>query len=161
MTERWKLVFCLIAGLAAPAAHAGEAPAFTLSDAKGGAVSLSDLRGKVVFVDFWASWCVPCLKSFPWLSELQGRYRDKGLVVVGINLDKSPADAEKFLKRVPHDFTLVYDPSGNSAKAYGVKAMPSSYVVDRKGGLALEHGGFRDSDKDVLEAAIKTALESK
>lgn len=161
MTRRLLVFLCLTAGLIAPPAAAAEAPAFALPDGQGKIASLAGLRGKVVFVDFWASWCLPCLKSFPWLSELQTKYSDKGLVVVGINLDKTPVDADKFLKRVPHDFTILYDSTGDTAKAFTVRSMPSSYVIDRGGNLALEHGGFRDSDKETLEAAIKAALESK
>lgn len=159
--RRVLVLLCLTLTLSIPAARAADAPAFTLPDAQGTTVSLASLRGKVVLVDFWASWCLPCLKSFPWLSEMQAKYRDKGLVVVGINLDKSVADADKFLKRVPHGFTILYDPAGDTAKTYAVKAMPSSCLIDRKGGLALEHGGFRDGDKAALEAAITAALESR
>ncbi len=161
MTRRMVLVFCFAAALMAPAARAADAPAFALASAQGAAVSLDSLRGKVVLVDFWASWCIPCLKSFPWLDEMQAKYGAKGLQVVGVNLDKTAAEAERFLKRVPHAFTILYDPSGDSAKTYGVKAMPSSYLIDRRGALILDHGGFRDADKETLEAAILAALESK
>lgn len=155
------VLLCLTFAFVAPPARAADAPAFALPDAQGASTALAGLKGKVVMVDFWASWCLPCLKSFPWLSEMQAKYRDRGLVVVGINLDKTTAEAEKFLKRVPHDFTILYDPAGAVAAAYSVKAMPSSYLIDRKGGLVLEHGGFRDGDKAALEAAITAALETR
>jgi thiol-disulfide isomerase/thioredoxin len=163
MTRRFTLVFYLILFAFLPVAslRAAEAPAFTLPDGHGAPVSSADLRGKVVLVDFWASWCVPCLKSFPWLTAMQAKYGARGLVVVGINLDKSQADAQRFLGRVPHDFTLLYDPEGSTARSFAVKAMPSSFLLDRRGGLVLEHGGFRDADQTVLESAIAAALENR
>lgn len=161
MTRRLVLVLCLGMTLFAPPARAGEAPAFALPDAQGAPVTSDGLRGKVLLVDFWASWCVPCLKSFPWLDEMQAKHGAKGLQVIGINLDKTANDAERFLRRVPHGFTILYDSAGDTAKAYGVRAMPSSYLIDRSGALTLDHGGFRDTDKEALEAAILAALERR
>lgn len=142
-------------------ASAAEAPPFQLPAADQRSIALGDLRGKVVYVDFWASWCVPCLKSFPWMSEMQRKYGAGGLEVVAINLDKNPADARKFLDRVPHDFTILYDPQGATARSYGLRGMPSSYVVARDGAMRLAHAGFREADREVLEAAIRSALEAK
>lgn len=161
MKHRLLMVLCCTAALLAPVAQAADAPTFSLPNAQGALVSPTTLRGKVILVDFWASWCLPCLKSFPWLSDIQTKYRDKGLVIVGINMDKTPVDAEKFLKRVPHDFTIAYDPTGDAAKAYNLKTMPSSYLVNRQGALILQHDGFRDTDKESLEASILAALENK
>jgi len=92
---------------------------------------------------------------------MQRKYGAGGLEVVAINLDKNPADARKFLDRVPHDFTILYDPQGGSAQSYGLRGMPGSYVIARNGEMRLEHSGFRDSDRETLEAAIRTALETK
>src|ERR1700682_2547628 len=96
-------------------------------------ISLADLRGRVVYVAFWASWCVPCRLSMPALDQLYRRHRDRGFTVVGINKDVAPADAERFLKRVSVTFALARGGEDTGARAFDVKAMPSGYLVDRKG----------------------------
>jgi len=123
-----------------------------------GELPLGQLRGKVVYLDFWASWCTPCRQSFPWMNELQARYAEQGLVVVGVNLDKDRALVERFLAKYPAQFTVAYDPNGDSAASFAVKGMPSSYVIDRNGEIRLSHVGFREKDRDVLEARIQEVL---
>jgi cytochrome c biogenesis protein CcmG, thiol:disulfide interchange protein DsbE len=152
------------ATLAAPAARAadagGPAPEFTLPGLKD-SVSLTALKGKVVYVDFWASWCGPCKQSFPFMSALQTKYRAQGLEVVAINLDAKRSDADAFLVEVPAGFTVAFDAKGESAKRFGVKGMPSSYVIGRDGRLLLSHQGFKDDDRKELEARIAQALSAK
>src|SRR4051812_16001142 len=80
-----------------------------------GALDLARYRGKVVLVDFWASWCEPCRHSFPWLNAMQAKYADRGLVVIGVNVDRERADADRFLRDVPAKFQIVYDPEGTLA----------------------------------------------
>lgn len=141
------------------ALEAGQvAPAFSLAGGGNGTVSLVGLRGKVVYVDFWASWCVPCKQSFPWLDSLQQRYGRQGLVIVGVNLDQQRSEADRFLARWPVGFTIAFDPAGDTAKSFGVSAMPSSYLVDRQGRVQLVHRGFRDSDKMALESEIRRTV---
>jgi thiol-disulfide isomerase/thioredoxin len=137
--------------------YAGAAPEFDLPSADG-QVSLSSLRGKVVYVDFWATWCVPCRKSFPWMNEMLERYQDKGLEIVAINLDEDRGNVPRFLEKYPAKFTVLFDPEGESAGKYQVKGMPSSYLIDRKGQLISSHVGFRNEDKEELESQIRAAL---
>jgi cytochrome c biogenesis protein CcmG, thiol:disulfide interchange protein DsbE len=148
----------LAAVLLAPLAHAAEpgeaAPAFSLPTAKGDAVALEKLRGKVVYVDFWASWCGPCRRSFPWMSEMQQKYGTRGLVVVAINVDKKRADADRFLAQTPAGFTVVYDEAGATPSTYGVKGMPSSYLIDAQGKVTFVERGFLDEHKAELEQRI-------
>ena len=134
------------------------APAFVVVDANGRSVDLASLRGKVVYVDFWASWCAPCRRSFPWMNAMHEKYNAKGLVVVAINVDQKRADADRFLAQVPAQFTVAYDPQGNSPKTYAIKGMPSSVLIDRQGRVILVHAGFRDEDREILEAGIRAAL---
>lgn len=150
----------LVAGWLFTGAAVGAEPApdFTLPGSSQ-PVSLSALRGKVVYVDFWASWCQPCRKSFPWMNSLQQRYRDQGLVVVGVNLDKSRELSDRFLHDVPAAFTVAYDPDGRAASAYHVKGMPSSYLIDRQGRIHSSHIGFRDDNTAPMEAAITSLLQ--
>jgi cytochrome c biogenesis protein CcmG/thiol:disulfide interchange protein DsbE len=135
------------------------APAFALPGAKSD-VALTDYRGKFVYVDFWASWCVPCRKSFPWMNQLQQKFAGQ-LAVVAVNVDAQRADAERFLASVPASFTVAYDPAGRTPGAYGIKGMPSSVLVDPDGKVVFEHAGFRDDTAAKLEARIAEAIRKQ
>lgn len=149
------------AGTAEALAPGEAAPSLALPDAQGSTVALDALRGRVVVVDFWASWCGPCKRSFPWMSEMQRKYADQGLTIVAVNVDKRREDAAKFLAVTPGAFTIVYDPTGASPTAWDVKGMPTSYLVDRGGRIVAVDSGFREESKDTLEARIKAALVAK
>ena len=123
-----------------------------------GKVALHELRGKVVLVDFWASWCVPCRQSFPWLSAISGRYAADDFVVVAVNLDKRRDLAEKFLREFAPSFTVAFDPAGKSAEEYAVAAMPSSFLVGREGQLLYSHAGFDLADAESIEKKIQEAI---
>ena len=155
------VVFLLLTFLFNPAAlAASKAPVFELpSDS--GSFSLEQHRDKVVYVDFWASWCVPCKHSFPWLNQMQERYADEGLKVIAINLDKNKAHAKKFLEMVPAEFDIAYDPEGEVADLYSLKVMPSSYIIDREGNLIHAHKGFKSSDGTRMEDMIRDLLKDK
>lgn len=153
----------LLAGLlmsaTAPAVEVGQdAPSFALARADGSGFDSTSLRGRVVVVDFWASWCAPCRRSFPALDALEKRYGAQGLSIVGVNVDTEREEADRFLKAVPVSFAIVFDPDGKTPERFGVKAMPSSYVIGRDGRLRLANLGFREKDEAKLDAAIKAAL---
>jgi len=141
----------------ASSGHAKTAPAFTLPTANK-SISLSQFQGKVVYLDFWASWCTSCRKSFPWMNKMQERYGKKGLVIVAVNLDKDKAQLDKFLKKYPTNFIIAEDPSGSIAARYKVPGMPSAYLISRKGEITSYHIGFREKDKAKLEEKIKSLL---
>ena len=134
-----------------------EAPAVKLPTLQG-KFDLEKLHGKVVYLDFWASWCIPCRQSFPWMNEMQARYHDSGLEVVAVNLDKNRALADEFLKKLEANFTVAFDAQGDSAKAYNLRGMPSSYLIGRDGKLYASHIGFREKDKAKIEQAIQQLL---
>ena len=117
-----------------------------------------DLKGKVVYLDFWASWCPPCRKSFPWMNEMERRYSRQGLAVVAVNLDKDHELADKFLNEVPARFTVAFDPQGTVAESYRVPGMPSSFIIDRNGKIQAIHIGFREEDSADLETSLRSAL---
>ena len=119
---------------------------------------LAAFRGQVVYLDFWASWCAPCRKSFPWMRGMQERYGNRGFVVVAVNLDRDPKAAQEFLEKNAAPFRVIYDSTGTLAKAYKVAAMPSSYIYDRSGRQRASQQGFKDSDRNVLEAQILDLL---
>jgi thiol-disulfide isomerase/thioredoxin len=120
---------------------------------------LKSFSGKVVLVDFWASWCGPCLRSFPWMNDLQQRYAGEGLVVVAVNLDHERALADSFLQKLPPKFQVEFDAAGNIARQFGVQAMPSSFLVDRHGQVRVRHAGFRDAQRAEREEQIKQLLK--
>jgi len=124
-------------------------------------LDLTDYRGKVVVVDFWASWCVPCRRSFPWLIEMQEKYGEDGLLVIGINMDEDDTAAEDFLEKYPVNFRIVRDPDGVLAREYDVIAMPSSYVIDRDGEIAAQHLGFKVAREPQYEALLVQLLQDK
>ena len=137
------------------------APAFALPTAAGETLALERLRGQVVYVDFWASWCGPCRRSFPWMNEMNRKYAAKGLAIVAINVDKKRADAERFLAQIPAEFTVVFDAPGAVPAAYAVKGMPSSYLIDANGRVAVVEQGFRDESRAVLEEKIRALLATR
>jgi len=147
----------LIFFFTSPLCFADSAPNFNL-DTRKGKVSLESLKGKVVYVDFWASWCTPCRKAFPWLNKMQEKYADQGLVIVGINLDGERDPANHFLEKVPASFTIAFDPDGKSADDFKVQVMPSSYLINREGKIVFDHKGFKVKQQNDLEAEIKKVL---
>jgi peroxiredoxin len=155
---RTLLVALALASPPALAVEAGQlAPSFSLASTSGEIVSLDTLRGKVVLVDFWASWCGPCKRSFPWMAEMQRRYGSRGLAIVAVNVDKKRSDADRFLQAVPAPFTVVFDAAGSVPAAFGVPGMPTSYLIDASGRIAHVEQGFRD-DPGALEERIKLLL---
>jgi len=125
----------------------------------GGSFKLSRQLGKVVYVDFWASWCTPCRYSFPILDGLADKYGAQGFMVVGVNQDDSVKDREAFRQKVPVKFALLDDGDHDVAKAFDVKAMPCGYLIDRKGILRRIHLGFDASTPEKLEAEIQLLLK--
>ena len=121
-------------------------------------LKLEQYRGKVVYLDFWASWCRPCRHSFPWMNDMQKKYGADGLVIVAVNLDEQQADAVKFLHQTPADFTIVYDPQGKLAEQYQIIGMPSSFIIGRDGQVVKKHQGFFDDSPQKYEAELRELL---
>lgn len=128
---------------------------------KNGNIKLSDFNGQVIYLDFWASWCIPCRKSFPWMNSLEKRYGNKGFKVIAVNLDQEAEEAKSFLEQIPAHFTVAYDPEGVSAKIFKVKGMPSSYLIDRNGKIVFSHVGYRQKENAAMEQKIKYLLKMK
>lgn len=134
-------------------------PAFNLPGFDGTSFDSSVLKGKVTYIDFWASWCPPCVVSLPWLDSLAAKYKPHGLQVIGINLDEVRSSAEKFINRFELQFPILWDPRGSLASKLALPAMPTSYLIDQSGQIILRHSGFRSSDKQKIEDAITEALQ--
>lgn len=125
------------------------------------AFDLSQWRGQVVLLDFWASWCWPCRQSFPWMAGMRAKYGERGLVVVAVNLDQNSKSADEFLTGVRADFAHVRDPDGGLALAYGVSVMPSSILFDRAGRPVYRHEGFHPDETGEYELHIVKLLENR
>lgn len=126
--------------------------------AEAGPLTLAEHRGRVVWLDFWASWCAPCRLAFPWMNAMQSRYGAHGLQVVAINLDTRAEPARRFLAESPASFLVGFDPAGDTARRYAIKAMPTSVLIGTDGRVLATHAGFRDADREPLEAAIRDAI---
>ena len=160
-----RAVACALALALSPCALAIEAGAAVPDlvaarlEEPGQSLTFASLRGNVVYVDFWASWCVPCRLSMPALDALYKRNRARGFAVVGINKDVSAAEAKRFLAKIPVTFPLVSDLQDAAARAFDVKAMPSGYLVDRKGMVRKVHRGFTEETAAALEREIDALLK--
>lgn len=126
-----------------------------------GESSLAAHRGRVVWLDFWASWCAPCRRSFPWMQAMHTRYHAQGLDIVALNVDAKPEPARRFLAEHPVGFTVAFDASGESARRFGVRTMPTSVLIGTDGRVLSAHAGFRDDDREVLESMIRRSLSER
>jgi len=149
-----------VSGTPARAADSGDAsPNCTLNSIDGArAFDLGEFKGKVVYLDFWASWCGPCAKSFPFMNALHHELGGKGLQIVGVNLDENPEDAKTFLQQNPVDFTIAADKEEQCARKYDVKAMPSSVLIGRDGVIHHVQMGFRADEANELKAQVEKLL---
>ncbi len=150
-------ILALYGFLGSGAAYASPAPDFKL-EGQQQAIQLSDYRGQIVYLDFWASWCQPCRKSFGWMNKMQALYGEEGFTVIAINLDEERHKADKFLQKIPATFDIAFDPRGNTAESYQVKAMPSSYLIDKNGNVVYANMGFRGNDEVKLETKIRQMI---
>ncbi|WP_441002838.1 redoxin family protein [Pseudocolwellia agarivorans] len=121
---------------------------------------LEQHKGKVIYLDFWASWCVPCRKSFPWMNKIQNTYSPEKFTVISINLDSDKSLADKFLTTLPASFPVIYDPKGELAKKFHVKGMPSSYLANQQGKVVSHQTGFFTEESAMYENEISQLLNS-
>ncbi len=124
-------------------------------------LDLAGLQGRVVYLDFWASWCGPCKQSFPWMQSMKATYEAQGLTVIAVNLDAEHADADRFLAQFKPTFDVRFDPKGEFAEFYRIEGMPSSLLIDRHGVKRFTHVGFRPVDAPLLEAQLRELLAEK
>ena len=121
-------------------------------------ISLHQLRGKVVYLDFWASWCGPCLQSLPLFDKMYQQLNSKGLEIIAVNLDDDVDDALKFLDQHPVHFSIAYDNSGKTPEDYSIRVMPSSFLIDKEGRIVSRHSGFKVSDMAKIQSSIEKLL---
>lgn len=147
----------------ARAADEGQpAPAFSARSLTGdGNVALGAYKGKVVYLDFWASWCAPCQTSLPALEALRKEFPADQFQVIAINVDQDPEKARKLLEKLKIGYPSAMDPEGRLPETFGLKTMPTSYLIDRDGVIRRVHPGFRSGDVDAIRQQIKTLVEAK
>ncbi len=117
------------------------------------------MKGQVIYIDFWASWCPPCIKSFPFMNQLIEDFKERGLQVVGVNLDEKRSEAEAFLGQFPTHFTILFDQDKQCAKDFNVMAMPSTYIIDKRGFVRHVHLGFRPDEAGAVRELIDALLD--
>ncbi len=167
MNQRLLTLFCAVLAFSPIQAVTALEAGVTAPDCKLSALAdaqplaIQQFRGKVMYVDFWASWCGPCAKSFPFLNELDAEFKARGLQIVGVNMDENAADAQAFLAKYPANFMVASGVDGQCAKDFGVQAMPSSYIIDRKGIVRQVHLGFRAGEAKELKALVERLLAEK
>ena len=151
---------CLALSSAAwPVAKGDAAPSCAAAALDGGAaMSVADYRGEVVYLDFWASWCGPCRESFPFMNELNREFRDKGLRIVAISVDKTPEAARRFLVRNPAQFAIALDTTAACPAAFQLPGMPTSYLIDRNGAVRAVYSGFHPGDRAEIRRQLLELL---
>ncbi|UTA47894.1 TlpA family protein disulfide reductase [Simiduia sp. 21SJ11W-1] len=136
----------------------GPAPDFTLKSRDGKNIRLSDLRGQVVMLNFWASWCGPCRQEMPLLDELSKRYSRAGFTLLGVNVEQDTAAGEKYLQDTPVNFTILWDPTSQVSKMYNIDAMPSTVMIDRDGNMRYLHRGYKPGYENDYKKQIKELI---
>ena len=150
--------------LGPPAADAipagGPAPEFALQDLEGKEVSLAALRGQVVLVDFWATWCGPCLQELPHIQAIHQKYRDQGLVVLAVSTDIQKGVVQPFISKNEYTFPVLYADSEIQSN-YGVSGIPTVYIIDRQGSIRFHHVGYGPGGEKKLEEVVEQLLVEK
>ena len=155
------LIVMLACQLLSPVFASDElAPDFTLADAAGRQVSLGDLKGQVVMINFWASWCAPCRQEMPLLEQIHQKYQPLGFTLLAVNVEENSADGQAFLKERPVSFPVLYDPANGISKLYDVVAMPSTVLIDRKGNVRYLHHGYKPGyENDYIDQVRELSRE--
>lgn len=158
---RW-IVTLLAGALVTPLVGAGtlsgRAPDFTLDSRGGDSVSLAELEGNVVLVNFWATWCGPCREEMPHLEAIYQRYKDLGFTLLGVNVEEDSSDASKFLAETPVSFPILFDPENEVSKLYDVVAMPSTVLIGRDGTMRYIHHGYQPGYEQEYQAQVRALL---
>jgi len=151
----------LAASAAVPAADtaSGPAPDFTLGSRAGKPLSLADYKGKVVMLNFWASWCVPCKQEMPLLDTIYKKYGKMGFTLIGVNVEPDSKAANAVLEKIPVSFPVVYDTDSKVSQLYQVSGMPSTVIIDRKGQMRMLHRGYKPGDENEYLDSIRALMK--
>jgi len=158
LLKRTAMALALMAGAAFAADAGGPAPSFTLSALTGQQAALSQYKGQVVMVNFWATWCGPCQQEMPLLDQMYKKYKPAGFTLIGVNVDKEAPAVKDLMSRKPVSFPVLLDPANQVSKAYHVDEMPSSVLIDRKGEIRYIHRGYRPGDENEYQDRIRQLI---
>ena len=155
------LALCAFAAtsLASSGLEGQQAPDFALKSSTGDNLRLSEYRGDVVMINFWASWCAPCREEMPLLDEMYDKYKNLGFTILGVNLDENRQDAAKILEQIPVTFPVLFDPKSEISRLYKVTAMPTTILIDRDGNLRAVHKGYLPGFIDKYDSAVKALIK--
>jgi peroxiredoxin len=134
------------------------APDFTLNAQGGKSVELTQFKGQVVMLNFWASWCGPCRQEMPLLDSIYKKYSKLGFTMIGVNVEPDSKAANDWLKQTPVSFPILYDTDSKVSKLYGVSGMPSTVIVDRKGTVRMIHHGYKPGDEEEYLSSIRSLM---
>ncbi|MCU7915270.1 MAG: TlpA family protein disulfide reductase [Candidatus Thiodiazotropha sp. (ex Gloverina cf. vestifex)] len=148
----------LVTGQVLAANTSGPAPDFTLKSRSGENIKLSELRGQVVMINFWASWCGPCRQEMPILDQLYQRYEPMGFTLLGVNVEEDSAAAEKVLREIPVSFPVLYDSKNQVSENYQVRAMPSTFLIDRDGKVRYLHKGYKPGYEEAYQQQVRELI---
>lgn len=139
-----------------------KSPDFSLQDIKGNKAALANLKGKVVYINFWASWCPPCKEEFPELNKLAEKYKDSDFIILAVNVDKVKSNMDDFLSKMPlpsKNMIILVDPKASVVSSYNARAMPTSFIVDKEGVIRYMHLGFNEKDPEKWVKEIESILK--
>ena len=136
----------------------GPAPDFTLKSHSGENLRLSEFRGEVVMINFWASWCGPCRQEMPLLDELYTQYQPLGFTILGVNVEEDSTKARQLLKDIPVSFPVLFDNESEVSKLYKVVAMPSTVLVDRDGNVRYLHQGYKPGYEEQYQEQVRALI---
>jgi peroxiredoxin len=156
--KRCALAAVVVAASAFAADTGGPAPAFTLTTLEGQPGALSQYKGQVVMVNFWATWCGPCQQEMPLLDQMYKKYKPAGFTLIGVNVDKEAPPVKELMARKPVSFPVLLDPANQVSKAYHVDEMPSSVIIDRKGEIRYIHRGYKPGDENEYQDRIRQLI---
>jgi len=153
------LLLALLAGTATATGPAPAAPDFALPARDGGEVRLSELKGQVVMINFWATWCGPCRQEMPLLQQIHTKYEPLGFTMLGVNVEPDSAAAQSWLKGMPVSFPILFDRKSEVSSSFGVEAMPSSVLIDREGRVRHVHRGYKPGDEAVYADLVRSLVK--
>lgn len=152
------VVLMLIATQVHAISESAPAPDFTLKSNSGKNIKLSELRGQVVMINFWASWCGPCRQEMPILNQLYQRYEPMGFTLLGVNVEEDSGAANKVLREIPVDFPVLYDNKNQVSETYQVRAMPSTILIDRDGKVRYLHKGYKPGYEEDYQKQVRELI---
>jgi peroxiredoxin len=158
LLKQTAMALVLLAGTAFAGDAGGPAPSFTLAALSGQQAALSQYKGQVVMVNFWATWCGPCQQEMPLLDQMYKKYKPAGFTLIGVNVDKEAPAVKDLMARKPVSFPVLLDPANQVSKAYHVDEMQSSVLIDRKGEIRYIHRGYRPGDENEYQDRIRQLI---